>query len=199
MRRTFACAIVSLTLCVLAQAQDSFQIRYFANLNVGDSYVDITNGGSNNPSYYSGSTSPQNICANVYVFNPDATMAACCSCVIVPDGLVSLSVRSDLISNTATPAVPTSVVVKLLATLPPTSSPTSCNAGNPGAAAAGLRAWGTTLHAGPTAGVYQTTETEFQITPLSTSERTKLAGTCASIIANDASFGICRSCRLGGL
>ncbi|MBY0506027.1 MAG: hypothetical protein K2X03_19075 [Bryobacteraceae bacterium] len=45
-------------------------------------------------------------------------MLSYCSCPITPNGLVSLSAQRDLVSNTLTPAVPTSLVVKLLATVP---------------------------------------------------------------------------------
>jgi hypothetical protein len=54
---------------------------------------------------------------------------------------VSLSARNDLISNTLTPAVPSSITIKLLAT-----TGGACNAAVPGNLASGLRAWGTTIH-----------------------------------------------------
>src|SRR5262245_47459100 len=119
---------------------DAFQVRYAANLNVGDSVINITNAGTQNTA----GGALTNICANVYTFSPDEQLISCCSCTVTPNALVSLSARSDLISNTLTPAVPNSIVVKLLAT-----SGTACNASNvpTGNLAAGMRAWGTTLHA----------------------------------------------------
>ena len=121
---------------------DAFQVRYASNLAVGDSVINITNAGSQN-----NNGQLTNICANVYTFSPDEQLVSCCSCAITPNALQSLSVNSDLISNTLTPAHPTSVVVKIMYTWG-----VSCNASlQPTAAqlAAGGRAWGTTLHALP--------------------------------------------------
>jgi hypothetical protein len=168
---------------------DAFRLRYAANLNVGDSVVNLTNAGT-----VEGTDPAGNICANVYVFDPDESMVACCACRVTPNALVSLSARNDLISNTLTPAVPNSIVIKLVATTPP------CNAALPTALnlAPGLRAWGTTLHALPVAGAYGLTETEFSPAVLSASELSQLASTCESIQTNGAGFGICSSCRAGG-
>jgi hypothetical protein len=198
--------VLLLCLSILAHAQtgtDGFQVRYAANVTAGsDSVINITSAGSVNPSYYSTSTTPQNICVNVYAFAPDSTMAACCSCLVRPDGLASLSVYNDITGNTLTGVRPTGVVVKLLATTTPTNNPSSCTntAGSSNlAVVSGMRAWMTTTHA---AGAINpnpaTTETEFAIAPLSSSERTQLASTCSSVITNGQGFGICRSCRFGG-
>lgn len=171
---------------------DAFQLRYAANLTVGDSFVNMTNAGT------AGAEPVGNICANVYVFAPDETMVACCSCPITPNGLRSFSAISDLVNNPLTPPMPMSIVVKLLAT---TKTAAACNASSPTSAnlAPGLRAWGTTIHALPTSPVtYGVTETEFSQAVLSGSELAQLTSTCASIQATGAGFGICRSCQLGG-
>src|SRR5437868_13832933 len=139
-----------------SQPPDAFQGRYFANLNVADSDIDITNMGTRN-----GNDPAGNICANVYTFSPDEQLISCCSCLVTPDGLVNLGVTRDLTSNTLTGVIPTSVVVKLLATAPAATTPTSCSnsAARMGVLAPGMRAWGTTVHAAPPAGTYQVTET----------------------------------------
>jgi hypothetical protein len=183
---------------VFAQAvsgpSDAFQVRYASNLNLADSVIDITNAGT------AGGTAPTgNICVNVYTFAADEQLVACCSCLVTPDGLNSLSARSDLISNPLTPAVPTSIVVKLLATTPVGGT---CNPSSPTAAslAAGMRAWGTTVHALPTApGGLALTETEFSPAVLSTTELAHITSTCAFIQDNGSGFGICASCSTGGL
>ncbi|MEO8601921.1 MAG: hypothetical protein ABI629_05035 [bacterium] len=190
--------IIGLSVATVTRAADlptdAFQLRYASNLNVGDSVVNISNGGT-----LSGADPAGNVCVNVYAFDPTENMIACCSCRVSPNGLVSLSARSDLISNTLTPALPNSIVIKLLATEP---SGGTCNASLPASPdlAPGMRAWGTTLHANPTSPVtYSVTETDFAKAQLSDSELTSLTDTCGFIQAEGGGFGICRSCRLGGL
>src|SRR4051812_40397039 len=172
---------------------DAFQVRYASNLNIGDSIINITNAGTAN----TGAGALTNLCANVYTFSPDEQLISCCACVVTPNALVSLSARSDLISNTLTPAVPTSIVVKLVAT---TTAGTACNAANVPVAqlAPGLRGWATTLHATPTPGNYAVTESEFSQAGLSAGELARISSFCGFIQANGSGFGICRSCRLGG-
>ena len=97
-----------------------FQIKYASNLNIGDSVVNITNTGARGAALQSGTSASITgaLCANVYTFSPDEQLISCCSCPVTPNGLVSLSVKNDLTSNTLTPATPTSVVIKLLFSAP---------------------------------------------------------------------------------
>jgi hypothetical protein len=183
---------------------NAYQVRYASNLNIGDSVVNITNtgarGGVGLDSGTSASTSGA-ICVNVYAFSPDEQMISCCSCPVTPNGLVSLSANSDLVSNTLTPAHPTSIVIKLLATVPVGGSCTnSAAAVTIATLAPGLAAWGTTLHALPTSPVtFGITETDFKPSTLSASELSRMGALCGFIFANGSGFGVCRSCRLGGL
>jgi hypothetical protein len=180
----------SATLTITGGAGDSYQVRYAANLNIGDSFVDITNTGASG-----------NLCVNVYTFDQSEELLSCCSCFVTPNGLASLSVKQSLISNNLTPEVPNSVVIKLLATTGGTSG-TSCNASAPtfGTLAAGMRAWGTTLHAAPTSPVsYAVTETPFSISVLSQGELNHLTSFCGFIQSNASGFGICKGCTIGGL
>jgi hypothetical protein len=62
-----------------------------------------------------GITGP-NICVNIYTFDPREEMIACCSSVVTPDGLKSLSAKSDLTSNLLTAATPQSIIINLVAT-----------------------------------------------------------------------------------
>ena len=150
MKLRYLSIFAAMTLCsvaALAQGQDGpFQVRYASNLPVGDSVVNVTNTGAISTQAFQNQNG--NICVNVYTFSPDEQLISCCACPVTPDGLVSLSARNDLISNTLTPGVPTSIVIKLLA-----SSGTACNASTVGTGAnvltTGMAAWGTTIHALP--------------------------------------------------
>jgi CHRD domain len=177
---------------------DSFQVRYAANLTKGDSVVNLTNAGVVN-----GLDPAGRICANVYTFDPNEELMACCSCVITPNGLKSLSARNDLIDQSLYPGAPDVLVIKLLADQKfDQNGNLVCNPSTPTAAtlAPGLRAWGTTLHARPTTPVtYGSTETPFSIAELSVSELQKLTSYCRFIQDNGSGFGICNSCRTGGL
>ncbi|MGD1095204.1 MAG: hypothetical protein ABSB35_24835 [Bryobacteraceae bacterium] len=157
-----------------------YQIGYAANLNIGDSVVNISNSGIQGGFGLSGTpahTTHGNICVNVYTFDPQEEEIACCSCLVTPNGLYGLSAKNDLINKTLTPAVPTSIVIKLVASEPATDTTggyTICNASvlqpnnyanvpydstvpsgladtGAGSLAVGLRAWGSTLE--PAAGV----------------------------------------------
>jgi hypothetical protein len=165
-------------------ADSPFQVRYAANLAAGDSVINITNTG----------TTGGNICVNVYTFSPDEQLVSCCSCVVTPNGLVSLSAKNDLISNTLTPAVPGSIVVKLLGT----DNPHTCNAAAPGNPTVGLAAWGTTIHAA-VGGGYATTETAFTPASLGGAEYQRISALCGFIQSNGSGYGICKSCRPGAL
>jgi hypothetical protein len=197
--------LVALVFTMAAYAQPNvtldspFQVRYASNLNVGESVINITNSGARGAGLAAGTSASVTgaICVNVYAFSPDEQMVSCCSCPVTPNGLVSLGAVRDLISNTLTPAVPTSIVVKLLATVPVGGS-CATSAQSPGAATSGMLAWGTTLHASP-AGPPALTETPFLPATLSAGEFARLTQLCTFINANGTGFGICRSCRLGGL
>jgi hypothetical protein len=179
---------------------DPYQVNYFSNLNLGDSVINITNTGARDAGNTAGTSAAITgaICVNAYAFSPDEQMVACCSCPVTPNGLVSLSVRNDLTSNTLTPATPTSIVVKLVATVPVGGSCTNSAAAlSLAGLSPGLAAWGTKIHAfaGGTGG----TETAFAGAILSQGELNRLRSLCNFIIGNGSGFGICRSCRLGGL
>jgi hypothetical protein len=198
-------ALMMCSVAVLAQnpvtADAPFQVRYASNLPIGDSVINITNTGASSTAAFP--TQNGNICVNVYTFSPDEQLISCCACPVTPDGLASLSARNDLISNTLTPGVPTSIVIKLLAT----TNAGACNASTAGTAnalATGMAAWGTTIHAlpvtpGSPATTYGVTETAFTPSTLSAAELMRITTLCGFIQTNGSGFGICKSCRLGGL
>src|SRR5580704_14588703 len=96
-------------------ADSPFQVRYAANLTVGESYINIVNTGANGAALLGPGfgTASGNICVNVYAFAPDEQEISCCSCLLTPNSVANLGVTRDLTSNTATSTIPTSVVIKL--------------------------------------------------------------------------------------
>ena len=182
-----------------------FQVNYSANLNFGESYIDIGNAGTNGAPVlgpgFGGAAG--NICVNVYAFDPSEELISCCSCLVTPGQTVSLGVNADLTSKTLTDVVPISVTVKLLTTLAGgTGTGTTCNSSAATAAgtlANGTTAFRTTLHETPVSGSLATTETQFTPATLSAGELASITGRCASIIGNASGFGICNSCRTGAL
>ena len=192
-----------------------YWIRYSSNLTEGDSVINITNTGVNGNSLNGPGfgTPAGNICVNVYAFSPDEQLISCCSCLVTPNGLVHLTANNDLVSNTLTGIRPNSIVIKMVATGTgpgPTFSGSSCanSAALAGSAAFpianGMMAFGTTLHSASStdpnpAGPFSITETPFLPATLSLDELSSVRSRCTNIIGNGSTFGICRSCRLGGL
>ena len=172
-----------------------FQISYASNLNAGDSVINITNAGT-----LSGLDPNGRICANFYAFDPAEEMIDCCSCLVTPNGLDSLSAQTDLIANPLTPGTPSSIVIKLLGTT--LAGASGCDASAPSALnlEPGLYAWGTTLHAtAANPAVYTIAENPFQQSTLSATELQKLTSYCRFIETAGSGYGICASCRVGGL
>lgn len=208
MRPRIVLTVTPLLLASLAFAQDAntfrtdlnvFLVRYATNLDKGDSLVNITNTGSSN---FAGTGPADNICVNVFTYDASEEMVSCCACLVTPNGLVSLSVQGDLISNTLSPSTPTSVVIALVATNAQQHSLGFCDAGNidpdGDVIVPGMRAWGTTLHKLPN-GTYGETETEFLQGGLSTNELAHMTQFCGFIHSNGSGFGVCKSCRFAGL
>jgi len=170
---------------------DAFQVSYAANLAVGFSNINITNAGSVN-----GYEPTGDICVNIYVFAEDQQMISCCSCNLTPNHLQTVSV-TDLISNTLTPGAPSGITVGLLATENPTGGACDAGAIDHANLAAGMRAWGTVIHAAPGGG-YSVTENHFLPAQLGNSdELDKLGRYCGYIEADGSYYGICKSCSPG--
>jgi hypothetical protein len=192
---------------VASAASDVFQITYASNLNVGDSFLNFTNSGATTDSVtacagdgtfcgnVAGPGTSQNLCINLYTFDPQEELIDCCTCSVTPNGLVSLSVVKSLISNPLTPAIPTAVVVKAVA------STGSCNASQVGTLAHGLLAWGTTLHKNTStaAASYSVTETPFSQAAITAAELGHITSVCGFIQADGSGFGICKGCPSNGL
>jgi hypothetical protein len=188
-------------------ADSAFQVRYASNLAIGDSVINFSNAGSSSSvdGIAGGGAQNGDICANIYAYSPDEQLVSCCSCNVTPNALNSLSVKNDLASNTLTPIIPSALVIKVLAT----EGGSLCTANKAASVAAnqlkaGLLAWGTTIHALPSlpgaAVEYGVTETAFASpSSLSEAERSRMTQLCAFIRANGSGYGICKSCKVGGL
>ena len=193
------------------------QSHYAANLNIGDTVINISNTGANGASLYGpGWGSPVgSMCVNVYTFAPEEQLISCCSCYVTPNALVSLSASSDLLTNTLTGLRPSSVTVMLVASAtgidPGTGAPSysggSSSCANSAAgvggpfplAPAGLAAWGTNIHlSNDTTTSFRITESPFRQVTLNDAALLSMSSRCAFIIGNGSGFGICRSCSPGG-
>jgi len=138
-----------------------------------------------------------NLCVNVYAFSPDEQMASCCSCLVTPNGLASLSVREDLVSNTLTPSIPSSITVALIGT--DGGAGGACG-GSYAPEVPGLLAFGSTLHPLPGAtGAFGLAETPFSVGQLNATQRLRMNSLCAFLRAYGSGYGICKSCKIGGL
>ena len=185
--------LAALTFAVAAFGQDYInQIGYAANMNIGDSVVNLTNSG-----LAAGFEPAGNLCANIYVFAEDQQLVSCCSCPLTPNHLKTLSVRNDLISNTLTPGVPIGVTISIVGSLQVNGL---CNASAVATDAnpldEGVIAFGATIHANPD-GTYKSTNYPFVPATLEASELLKLRNYCGFIQANGSGYGICKSCREG--
>lgn len=196
--------VLALFTAACAQAQDgSYQIGYGANLAIGDTIVNLSNDGAQG-GFFNNQLGGGNLCVNVYTFDPEEEEITCCACLVTPNGLDSLSARQDLIGNPLTPAIPTTVVIKLLSSTPATSTTGARTVCNPGTLTvpslkAGMVAWGATLEPAATPGTYAPVSVHFINGALSPSEFTSLTSVCQFIQSNAGGYGICHSCQIGAL
>jgi hypothetical protein len=183
-----ALALVGLAASLSAQPPaDTYKVNYYANANTAgapDGTVEITNVGTENCTACDPSG---NLCALIYVFSPDQELKECCGCSLSPDGLRTLSINTDLTSNSINGVVPTTGVIKIISSIP---TSTGCNPAKP-SPAAGIRAWSTHIQTGPVV-----TETEFLDSTLSTTELNRLTKECSAIGLVGSGQGIC-SCGTG--
>lgn len=208
--RNVVLAILVVATVAFAQVQlDSpYQVRYATNYSVVDSTINIINDGANGnvnpygPSF--GGTGNGSMCVNVYAFDPQEELLSCCSCIITPDQVVTLSVQA-IMANLLTPEKPTSVTIKLVGSNGGSATFAPANCTNEAAqvgvttghtSAGGYVAFGTTAHAAGS-GALQLTETPFIPAVLSASELTSLTTRCSSIIGNGSKYGQCPNCTAG--
>ena len=191
MFRTLTLLVVLVGCAIILRAQttypDTFKVNYFSNVGTGlaPAQVRMTNVG----------TSGGNICADIYVFQPDQELAECCSCQLSPDGLRTLGIGplgGDIAANPLTGQDPPFLngFIEIVS-----SSGACSNSGLPLPVSPkpipGLRAWATHLN-----GPGLVTETAFSDAELSAAELSSLGRKCAGIKELGSGHGVC-SCGSG--
>jgi len=171
---------------------DTLKVDYFANANTAgapDGTVRLTNPGTVEAVSKTGVYSSNNICAAIFVFDPNQELSECCSCFLSPDGLRTLSVNIDVTGNPLTGVVLSTGVVKIVSTptvagvcpLPTTLAPTPA-----------IRAWATHIQNSN----FAITETASQDATLSAAEVSRLQAECYAIQLDGSSKGVC-TCGTG--
>ena len=175
-----------------AWAQGSYYVDYFAN-NPGpvpgaaDQVIRIINVGTAGTPL----TSPVgDICANIYVFNNDQEMIACCTERITPNELDSASVGTQLTANPLTSVVPTAGVIKIVLVPPPAGGCNPAVSTTVADSSLGV-VFGTHLQAEPS-GTF-VTETEKLSSPLSAAEEGFLQTACSFTLYLGSGKGTCTS------
>lgn len=158
-------------------ASDVYTVDYFANANTAgapDGTVRIINPG----------LSGGNLCADIYVFDPNEEISECCSCTTTPDGLLTLSVNGDLTSNPLTGVVLTTGIIKVVSAA---TTGGLCPVPTKPAPVATLRSWTTHIQNG----AFAVTETASQAVALSLAEGKALAAQCTDIVRAGSGHGVC--------
>jgi hypothetical protein len=175
-----------------ALAQGTYYVDYFAN-NAGpvpgapDQIIRIVNVGTLGTPL----TSPTgDICANIYVFNNDQEMIACCTQRITPNELDSASVGTQLTFNPLTSVVPSAGVVKIALVPPPAGGCNPTVSTTTPDATLGV-VFGTHLQTEPS-GTF-VTETEKIASPLSAAEEGFLQSACSFTLFLGSGKGTCTS------
>ena len=150
-------------------------------------YFDATSGVDSSLHITNPAVSGQNLCAMVYVFDQDQQMSECCGCQISQDGLRTLSLSKDLLSNPLTGVLSTAGTV-MLVTADLVSNPT-CNASviTPSGTAV---AWSTHIQK-LTSGQLSSAEDPFSSSPLSTTLSSALQAQCSFIQQLGSGQGQC--------
>lgn len=110
-----------LLMSTAALAQGTYFVDYYSN-NAGpvvgplDQTIKIINVGTTGTPL----TTPRgDVCANIYVFDNNQEMIACCACRLTPNELATASVGNQLTNNPLTSVVPPAGVVKIVNGTPP--------------------------------------------------------------------------------
>ena len=193
--RKLACtaiAIVGLALLLgagTAVAQDNvYDLSYFSNAHTTgapDATLRLVNDGN-----VSDSSPAGDLCASIYVFDTTEELQECCSCRITPNGILSLSVNTNLTANTLTRRTLNRGVVKVVSS---NLSGGTCDA-TVSVPHIGIRGWLTHIQKGLVVNetqAYATTEEELSDATFGTAEQADLAEDCAVLTELGTGQGIC--------
>jgi hypothetical protein len=161
---------------------DTLKVDYFANANTAgapDGTARLDNPG----------TAAGNVCASIFVFDPNQELSECCSCLLTPDGLRTLSVNTDLTGNPLTGVVLSTGLIKFVSTIPVAGACPLPTKVNPEPA---IRAWVTHIQNGN----FSETETGSVDATLSAGEVSRLAAQCFAIQLDGSGRGVC-TCGTG--
>jgi hypothetical protein len=181
----FVSALVALSVALatpsLAQvvAQDAYQVNYFSQ---SDGTLRVINTGQIG-SPIDNATNQGKVCADIYVFDSNQEMLACCSCPITANGLLTVS-GTGLLFNPLTGIRPATGVIKIVADNQPGKACDPKTIINP--VESGLRAWETHPQ-GPGA----ITETVFANAPLTNTEQGFLGQACSFVLYLGSGKGTC--------
>jgi hypothetical protein len=183
---TLVAAVAGWATILSAQAidPDTFKVNYLSHAQSGtpDGTVRITNVGT---------TAGGNICADIYLFDPNQELSECCSCLETPDGLRTLSVNFDLTLNPVTGRFLSQATIKIVSAK---TSGGACPLPTNPVPVAGIHAWATHIQVGESGPVL--TETEFLDSGLSAAELASLGKQCRAIQIVGSGKGVC-TCGTG--
>ena len=187
-----AAALVGSAATLCAQTYpDTFKVSYFSNdpvlVHITSHGIDtgpVPPGPGLSPLASPVATPPGNLCAMIYVFDPNQELSECCGCKLTPNGLRTLD-GSNLLSNPLTGVLLSTGTIELISS----SGYPTCNPSKP-VPSPGLTAWATHTQA------TTTTETALLDSNLSTAELNLLARKCGAIQSNGSGFGKC-TCGTG--
>jgi hypothetical protein len=190
----FAFAVVALALVAgsqVARAQnapittDVYFVNYYANANTTgaeDATVRAINPGTTSAS----TTEAADLCALIYVFDANQEMSECCGCFLSANGLLTLSVNNNLLSNPLLGARLQTGVIKVVSSVlanpcdPTKITPTPT-----------LRLWATHIQ-NKIGTAFPETEEEFAAATLGTGELADLAEDCTVLKELGSGAGVCK-------
>jgi hypothetical protein len=165
-------------------ANDAYQVNYYSG---GVGTLRVINTGQVGSPIDTG-TNHGKVCADIYVFDSNQEMLACCSCPITANGLLTVS-GTGLLFNPLTGIRPATGVIKIVADNQPGKACDPKTIINP--VESGLRAWETHPQGAAL------TETVFANAPLTNTEQSFLGQACSFVWYLGSGKGVCTCPKAG--